>query len=70
MPRKGVINTYVVEDEGKQVTDFVSFYRLPTQILSPIGPHTHIESAYAHYVVGTKNEPHQLMKYALVQAKA
>lgn len=58
LPRKGVINTFVVEDDSKQVTDFVSFYRLPTQILAPIGPHTHIESAYSHYVVATKNEPH------------
>jgi glycylpeptide N-tetradecanoyltransferase len=71
-PKKGVIYTYVVEDDEKQVTDFVSFYRLPTQILAQqpgATTHTHIESAYSHYLVATKNEPHQLMKHALLQAK-
>jgi glycylpeptide N-tetradecanoyltransferase len=30
LPRNNVIYTYVVEDEAKNVTDFVSFYHLPT----------------------------------------
>lgn len=38
MPREGVVYTYVVEDENtKEVTDFTSFYVLPTQILQQEG---------------------------------
>lgn len=34
MPKSGVVYTYVVEDsDTKKVTDFTSFYRIPTQIL-------------------------------------
>lgn len=34
LPKKGVVYTYVVEsDQEKKVTDFISFYRLPSQIL-------------------------------------
>lgn len=35
LPRNGVVYTYVVETiDTKEVTDFVSFYRLPSQILN------------------------------------
>jgi glycylpeptide N-tetradecanoyltransferase len=39
LPREGVIHSYVVENiDTKEITDFVSFYKLPTQILNQ-GPH-------------------------------
>ena len=35
LPKKDVVYTYVVESgDTKEVTDFVSFYRLPSQILN------------------------------------
>lgn len=41
LPRDGVIYSYVVENkELKQITDFVSFYRLPSSIIKKIG-HNH-----------------------------
>lgn len=41
MPREGVVYTYVVENpKTKKITDFVSFYRLPSTILKKTG-HTH-----------------------------
>ena len=33
VPRKDVIYTYVVESEDKKITDFFSFYSLPSSIL-------------------------------------
>lgn len=33
LPRKDVIRTYVIEDEKKEVTDFFSYYSLPSSIL-------------------------------------
>ena len=33
MPRKNVIDTFVVENSG-QITDMISFYTLPTKVLS------------------------------------
>lgn len=48
LPRDKVVYTYVVENtedkEGLKITDLVSFYRLPTQILKPEGlPYDTIE---------------------------
>lgn len=41
LPRDSVIYSFVVEDpETKAITDFMSFYRLPTQILRKEG-HSH-----------------------------
>lgn len=36
MPQEGVIYTIVVEND-KKITDFVSFYNLPNQVLQQIG---------------------------------
>jgi len=36
MPIEGVIYTIVVEND-KKITDFVSFYNLPNQVLKQIG---------------------------------
>ena len=34
MPREGIIYTIVIEDIAeKKITDFISFYNLPSQIL-------------------------------------
>ena len=72
VPKDGINYTYVVENpETKEITDFVSFYRLSFQILNkdPSHTHTHINSAYLLYNVTTKNDPSSLLKYALFQAK-
>ena len=72
LPKKDVVFTYVVEDgKSKEVTDFISFYRLPSQILNAqsAGGHTHINSAYLLFNVTTKNSSVNLMKYALYYAK-
>jgi len=41
LPRDNVIYSYVVESpEKKQITDFISFYRLPSSVLKKQG-HNH-----------------------------
>jgi glycylpeptide N-tetradecanoyltransferase len=41
LPRPNVIYTYVVENyESKKITDFFSFYSLPSSVLKKAG-HTH-----------------------------
>ena len=37
LPRDGVMYTYVVEDDHHAITDFVSFYKLPSSIVKKSG---------------------------------
>ena len=37
MPIENVMFTYVVENDDKQITDFVSFYKLPSSIIKKSG---------------------------------
>ena len=85
MPRKGVIYTIVIENyEEKKITDFVSFYNLPSQILKQQN-HNHtimnvsiieiilnnsfLQVAYIYYYGTSANSLTELMKYSLLFAK-
>jgi len=72
IPKEGVIDTYVVEktdkDKGKIITDFISFYTLPSSVLK----HETIKemkAAYAYYYAATETSLSSLFKAALVIAK-
>ncbi|RHY30379.1 hypothetical protein DYB32_004356 [Aphanomyces invadans] len=70
LPRDGVVNTYVVENpESHKVTDFCSFYHLPSTI---IGNATHktLFAAYSFYNVATSVSLTDLMQNCLIMAKA
>ncbi|ETV68154.1 hypothetical protein H257_15884 [Aphanomyces astaci] len=70
LPRAGVVNTYVVEDPlSHKVTDFCSFYHLPSTI---IGNTTHktLFAAYSFYNVATTVPLTRLMHNCLIMAKA
>lgn len=71
MPRPGVIYTLVVEDDDKKITDFVSFYHLPTNILKKANHnHSKMHIAYLYYYhASEKNSLTELMKYTLYFAK-
>lgn len=71
LPREGVMCSYVVQSViNKKITDFVSFYILPSAILKQKGhTHDHVRVAYAYYNVGTANPITELMRFALAQAK-
>ncbi|CAD8061547.1 unnamed protein product [Paramecium sonneborni] len=68
LPRKDVISTYVVEKEQGVVTDFLSFYNLPSQVIKN-PKHTHLRAAYSYYNVATQTPIVQLMYDALILAK-
>lgn len=51
LPRDNVVNSYVVEDT-KSITDFFSFYSLPSSILRH-DVHKVLNAAYSYYNVST-----------------
>jgi glycylpeptide N-tetradecanoyltransferase len=67
LPREGVIDSYVVENNGV-ITDFGSFYHLPSTIMN--NPQYNIlKAAYSYYNVATKTPINELMNDLLISAK-
>lgn len=50
LPRPGVVFSYVVERDGV-ITDFVSFFSLPSSVVRPHPTHKVLDAAYAFYNV-------------------
>ena len=50
LPREHVIYSYVVENNNKQITDFVSFYNLPSSVLQN-PKYTHIKVPIIYYLL-------------------
>jgi glycylpeptide N-tetradecanoyltransferase len=67
LPREGVINSYVVVRDDGKVTDFLSFYHLPSSILNH---NDKLFAAYSYYNVATSMDLADLMKDGLILAKA
>lgn len=67
LPRKDIINSYVVENKGK-ITDMISFYTLPSTVVSHPS-YNNIKAAYSFYNIATSVGWEQLMSDALVLAK-
>lgn len=67
VPRPNVIESFVVEKD-KKITDFVSFYSLPSSILKHV-EHTTLNVAYSYYNVPNEHSLEDLMKNALTKAK-
>nr|KYP63635.1 Glycylpeptide N-tetradecanoyltransferase 1 [Cajanus cajan]KYP63636.1 Glycylpeptide N-tetradecanoyltransferase 1 [Cajanus cajan] len=69
LPRENVIDSYLVESpETHVVTDFCSFYTLPSSILGHQNYST-LKAAYSFYNVSTVTPLLQLMNDALIVAK-
>ncbi|KAG6590997.1 glycylpeptide N-tetradecanoyltransferase 2 [Phytophthora cinnamomi] len=69
LPREGVISAYVVEDpETKKITDFASFYHLPSTVIGH-PTHSKLNAAYSFYNVATSVSLTELMNDALIMAK-
>lgn len=67
LPRQNIIDSFVVENEGK-ITDFVSYYTLPSSVMHhPV--HKSLKAAYSFYNVGAKTPWIDLMQDALISAK-
>jgi len=70
LPREGVVFSYVVEDqEKKEITDFISFYSLPSSVLNH-EKHKTLYAAYSFFNVPNKVTLKVLMKNALILAAA
>lgn len=68
-PVEGVVDAYVVEDPAtKKITDFCSFYILPSSVLGH-AVHKEVRAAYSYYNVATQTPLTQLMNDALIFAK-
>ncbi|GLT98705.1 hypothetical protein SLE2022_161970 [Rubroshorea leprosula] len=69
LPTESVVDSYVVESpETHEITDFCSFYTLPSTILGNPN-HSILKAAYSYYNVSTKTPLLQLMNDALIVAK-
>ncbi|KAK7322491.1 hypothetical protein VNO77_25872 [Canavalia gladiata] len=69
LPEENVVDSYVVECfETLEITDFVSFYTLPSAILGNQN-YSLLKAAYSFYNVSTKTPLPQLVNDALVVAK-
>ena len=69
-PRDGVVFSYVVEDKNtKEITDFLSFYSLPSSVLNH-EKHKTMYAAYSFFNVSNKVNLKSLMKNALIIANS
>ncbi|XP_073064517.1 glycylpeptide N-tetradecanoyltransferase 1-like [Primulina eburnea] len=69
LPQENVVDSYLVESpDTHEITDFCSFYTLPSSILGNQNYST-LKAAYSYYNVSTKTPLLQLMNDALVVAK-
>ena len=65
----GVISSYVLEDpQTKEVTDFVSFYTLPSTVIGN-NEYDELKAAYMFYMVPGKHCVEELTRQALILAK-
>ncbi|XP_021762167.1 glycylpeptide N-tetradecanoyltransferase 1-like [Chenopodium quinoa] len=70
LPKENVVDGYVVESPlTHEITDFCSFYTLPSTILGNPNYST-LKAAYSYYNVATKTPLLQLMNDALIIAKS
>ncbi|KAF4529440.1 hypothetical protein B566_EDAN003536 [Ephemera danica] len=67
LPQNGIVDSYIVEKNGA-ITDFVSFYTLPSTVMNhPV--HKSLKAAYSFYNVNTVTRLIDLMNDALISAK-
>ncbi|KAJ8956389.1 hypothetical protein NQ318_015127 [Aromia moschata] len=67
LPRPNIIDSFVVEQDGK-ITDFVSYYTLPSTVMHhPV--HKNLKAAYSFYNVSMATPWTTLMTDALISAK-
>jgi len=67
MPREGVINSYIIEDD-QSITDFFSFYTLPSSILKH-DTEKILKVAYSYYNVSTTNRLKEGIEDMLILAR-
>jgi glycylpeptide N-tetradecanoyltransferase len=68
LPRAGVIDSYVVDDDEGHVTDMCSFYHLPSSVINN-PKHDTLGASYSYYNVATSMPLVDLMRDCLIQAR-
>ena len=71
LPKDNVVQSYLIENEQGEGTDFISFYVLNSHVLDN-PQHTHVKAAYAFYNFAKDNDAERmrdLMRDLLVLAK-
>lgn len=69
LTRKGVVYSYVIDNkETKEITDFISFYELPSTIMNH-PKYNGMKAAYSYYNVCSTVKWELIMKDALILAK-
>eukprot|EP01052_Picozoa_sp_SAG31_P002493 SAG31_NODE_88_length_26714_cov_6.972046_17_plen_322_part_00 len=66
-PREDVVYCYVVESEAGDITDFLSFYTLPSTVIGN-PKHSNLKAAYSFYNVNTSCSLEDLLRDALILA--
>lgn len=66
-PKQNIVECFIVENDG-EVTDFISYYALPSTVMHhPV--HKQIKAAYSFYNVATRTNINELIHDALVSAR-
>jgi glycylpeptide N-tetradecanoyltransferase len=68
LPRDGVIYSYVVEGNDGKITDFFSFYGLPSQIMKH-PTYKMLNACYSFYNIPGKHTAEQVLQDAIIMAK-
>lgn len=68
IPQEGIVDSFVVENNEKKITDMVSFYTLPSSVMHH-QTHKTLRAAYSFYNVSTVTPWLQLMQDALISAR-
>uniref|UniRef100_A0A8C0N7J1 Glycylpeptide N-tetradecanoyltransferase n=2 Tax=Canis lupus familiaris TaxID=9615 RepID=A0A8C0N7J1_CANLF len=68
LPQEHIIDTFVVENSSGKLTDFLSFYTLPSTVIHHPA-HKSLKAAYSFYNIHTETPLLDLMSDALIIAK-
>jgi len=67
--QEGVVSSYVIEDADGTVTDFFSFYTLPSTVIGN-AEYSELKAAYMFYMVPGKHGVEEIMRQVLILAKS
>mmetsp|Transcript_22097 Transcript_22097/g.21803 ORF Transcript_22097/g.21803 Transcript_22097/m.21803 type:complete len:413 (+) Transcript_22097:19-1257(+) len=69
LPQENIIYSYVVQNEAGEITDFCSFYSLPSSVLKS-AKHNKLRAAYSYYSVPGVHSLMDLFKDMLILARS
>ena len=67
MPQKDIVYSFVVEDDKENLTDFISYFIINTDVTHH--KHKHLKVAYCYYYANTKHNLIELFESVIILAK-